>query len=320
MSNNEYNRTRRFIIVGSTIAAIFLILVPLFITSVHKIEQYEKGVVLTWGKVTRVADRGITFTVPIIQKMVVVNIEEINRETFGYRDTAEDEDIRSESYKITKDGKIVNVFYVVQYKIIDPVAWVMNPPIHEENRITVIRDIMESNMSNVINSMNVDDIMTIGKEQIQDQARLIMQNMFDNVKFGIHIDKIVIQETETPNAEVNEAFRAVNSALNERDTKILVAKREASKIVTQTEGNVARILNNAQSVADSKLYLVKGECDRIRAMAAQYNKNPNLTKKILYLDMIKQFLAKYGDNIVFVEENSNLNVLQLNSFLNSANN
>ena len=129
---------------------------------------------------------------------------------------------------------------------------------------------------------------------------------------SIKIEQIVIQETETPNADVNEAFRDVNSALNEKDSKILIAKKEASKTITQTDGEVATILNKAQSIADSKLYTVKGECDRIKALSAQYNANPTLTKRTLYLEMVKTFLSKYGSNIVIVEGNNNINVIPLN--------
>ena len=298
----------KLIIVG--IILIFVIL--LAILSIYKVDPAEQGVELTWGKVTDVTSQGIHFVWPIIQDVEIINTQKINRETFGFTDNDEERDIRLESYRVTKDGKIVNIFYVVQYKIAKPIDWVMNPPKKKDDRYRVIRDIMESNVSSVANEMTVDDIWTTGKEQLQNTAKTRMQNAFDKVKFGIKIEQIVIQETETPNADVNEAFRDVNSALNEKDSKILIAKKEASKTITQTDGEVATILNKAQSIADSKLYTVKGECDRIKALSAQYNANPTLTKRTLYLEMVKTFLSKYGSNIVIVEGNNNINVIPLN--------
>lgn len=298
----------KLIIVG--IILIFVIL--LAILSIYKVDPAEQGVELTWGKVTDVTSQGIHFVWPIIQDVEIINTQKINRETFGFTDNDEERDIRLESYRVTKDGKIVNIFYVVQYKIAKPIDWVMNPPKKKDDRYRVIRDIMESNVSSVANEMTVDDIWTTGKEQLQNTAKMRMQNAFDKVKFGIKIEQIVIQETETPNADVNEAFRDVNSALNEKDSKILIAKKEASKTITQTDGEVATILNKAQSIADSKLYTVKGECDRIKALSAQYNANPTLTKRTLYLEMVKTFLSKYGSNIVIVEGNNNINVIPLN--------
>lgn len=298
----------KLIIVG--IILIFVIL--LAILSIYKVDPAEQGVELTWGKVTDVTSQGIHFVWPIIQDVEIINTQKINRETFGFTDNDEERDIRLESYRVTKDGKIVNIFYVVQYKIAKPIDWVMNPPKKKDDKYRVIRDIMESNVSSVANEMTVDDIWTTGKEQLQNTAKTRMQNAFDKVKFGIKIEQIVIQETETPNADVNEAFRDVNSALNEKDSKILIAKKEASKTITQTDGEVATILNKAQSIADSKLYTVKGECDRIKALSAQYNANPTLTKRTLYLEMVKTFLSKYGSNIVIVEGNNNINVIPLN--------
>lgn len=298
----------KLIFVG--IILIFVIL--LAILSIYKVDPAEQGVELTWGKVTDVTSQGIHFVWPIIQDVEIINTQKINRETFGFTDNDEERDIRLESYRVTKDGKIVNIFYVVQYKIAKPIDWVMNPPKKKDDRYRVIRDIMESNVSSVANEMTVDDIWTTGKEQLQNTAKTRMQNAFDKVKFGIKIEQIVIQETETPNADVNEAFRDVNSALNEKDSKILIAKKEASKTITQTDGEVATILNKAQSIADSKLYTVKGECDRIKALSAQYNANPTLTKRTLYLEMVKAFLSKYGSNIVIVEGNNNINVIPLN--------
>lgn len=303
-----------FFVIFIVVALIFLAINLFF--SVYILDPAERGVETTWGAVTDVTGEGVHFVWPFIQDVHVINVEQINRETFGYSDEDEQKDIRMESYKVTKDGKVVNVFYVVQYKITDPVNWVMNPPKKENIRIQVIRDIMESNMSDIVNNKTVDDVWTTGKEQIQNEARIKMQEMFDSMKFGITIQQIVIQETETPNEEVNEAFRDVNSALSERDSKILVAKKEASKTITQTDGEIATILNKARSIADSKLYTVKGECDRINALSAQYNANPNLTKKTLYLEMVKQFLQKYGSNLVLIEGDNNINVLPINELFN----
>ena len=303
-------------IVSLALLIIFIIISCIF--SIYKVDPFENGVETTWGEVTNVTTQGIHFVWPFIQDVEVINIEKINRETFGYSDDNEQKDIRLESYKITKDGKVINVFYVVQYKITDPVSWVINPPKKSEIRRQVIRDIMESNMSDIVNNKTVDDVWTTGKEQIQNEARIKMQEMFDSMKFGITIQQIVIQETETPNEQVNEAFRDVNSALSERDSKILVAKKEASKTIIQTDGEIATILNKARSIADSKLYTVKGECDRIKALSVQYNTNRDLTKKTLYLEMVKQFLQKYGNNLVLIEGNNHINVLPINELFNSS--
>lgn len=305
---------KRIIFILSVMVAVFVVINMFF--SVYILDPAERGVETTWGAVTDVTGEGVHFVWPFIQDVHVINVEQINRETFGYSDEDEQKDIRMESYKVTKDGKVVNVFYVVQYKITDPVNWVMNPPKKENARIQVIRDIMESNMSDIVNNKTVDDVWTTGKEQIQNEARIKMQEMFDSMKFGITIQQIVIQETETPNEQVNEAFRDVNSALSERDSKILVAKKEASKTITQTDGEIATILNKARSIADSKLYTVKGECDRINALSTQYNANPNLTKKTLYLEMVKQFLQKYGSNLVLIEGENNINILPINELFN----
>lgn len=319
-SRNEEGESRvkksAFFVIFIAVALIFLVINLFF--SVYILDPAERGVETTWGAVTDVTGEGPHFVWPLIQDVHVINVEQINRETFGFSDSDEAKDIRLESYKVTKDGKVVNVFYVVQYKITNPVDWVMNPPKKKELRKQVIRDIMEANMSEVINNMTVDDVWTTGKEQIQNDARVKMQEMFDNMKFGITVQQIVIQETETPNEQVNEAFRDVNSALSERDSKILVAKKEASKTITQTDGEVATILNKAKSIADSKLYTVKGECDRIKALSVQYNTNRDLTKKTLYLEMVKQFLQKYGNNLVLIEGNNHINVLPINELFNSS--
>ena len=310
-TKGENPRTFRVPLKVPLLVILLIASVYVLVQGVYMVDSSERGVEMTWGEVTDVTSEGLHFVFPAVQKVQVVNVEKINRETFGYVDRDEGRDIKLESYKVTKDGKVVNVFYVFQYRITDPIKWVMNPPKSARERRVMLRDIVEANVSSVVNGMTVDDVWTTGKETVQSQAEERAQKIFDDLNFGIDVVQIVIQDTETPNVKVNNAFRDVNSALSEKDSKILMAKKEASKITTQTDGEVAKILNWAQSVADGKLYTVKGECERIEALSAQYNANPTLTKKVLYLDMVKSFLQKYGDNIVFIEGDNNINVLPL---------
>ena len=310
-TKGENPRTFRVPLKVPLLVILLIASVYVLVQGVYMVDSSERGVEMTWGEVTDVTSEGLHFVFPVVQKVQVVNVEKINRETFGYVDRDEGRDIKLESYKVTKDGKVVNVFYVFQYRITDPIKWVMNPPKSARERRVMLRDIVEANVSSVVNGMTVDDVWTTGKETVQSQAEERAQKIFDDLNFGINVVQIVIQDTETPNVKVNNAFRDVNSALSEKDSKILMAKKEASKITTQTDGEVAKILNQAQSVADGKLYTVKGECERIEALSAQYNANPTLTKKVLYLDMVKSFLQKYGDNIVFIEGDNNINVLPL---------
>lgn len=288
---------------SSILIGIFILIVVIIILSsiFYTVNTDEAGVVKTFGAYTKVTGPGIhaKWFWPI-QTVEKVSIEKINRIEVGFRSVGKDSagniiytDVPEEKMMITKDENIVEVEFIVQYIIRDPVAYLFNV----DNPIETIRKTSWSAMRTVIASNIVDDVLTIGKESIQNQTAHLIQSLLDRYNCGVKIVAVQLQDVDPPE-EVKSAFDEVQKAKEKMDQLVNEGKRYYNQVVLEAEGEAYKLIKEAEAYKIQKINLAKGEVSRFEKIYQQYIKEKNITKRQIYLDRMRELLTSINKYII----------------------
>ena len=205
-----------------TVVAIVLILVICASTCFYTVDDKQQAVVTTFGKVTDVTDAGVHFMIPFgIQQVKKVDVNVYQKIELGYSSDGHGYNVNeSESTMITGDYNIVNVDFFVEYKISDPVQYLYS----SNDPVLILRNLIQSQIRNVVGSSTVDAVLTDGKENIQLQVKDLVSQILEEYDIGLTLVDVKIQDAEPPTQEVLEAFKAVEPAKQQAETVINDAK------------------------------------------------------------------------------------------------
>jgi membrane protease subunit HflK len=294
------------IIIGIFIGIIIIIILS---SSFYTVNTDEAGVVKTFGAFSRITGPGIhTKWFWPIQTVEKVSVEKVNRIEIGFRTVGKDNagniiysDIPEEKTMVTRDENIVEVEFIVQYIVRDPSAYLFNV----DNPIETIRKTSWSAMRTVIAGNTVDDVLTIGKEAIQNQTKDLIQSVLDRYNCGVRVVAVQLQDVDPP-AQVKSAFDEAQKAKEKMDQLVNEGKRYYNQVVLEAQGEAYKILKEAEAYKIQKINLAKGEVSRFEEVYRQYVKEKNITKKQIYLDRMRSILA--GINKYIVDPSVNLNI------------
>ena len=187
-------------------AALFLVITSM--TCFYTVDDKQQAVVTTFGRVTDITDAGMHFKLPFgIQQVRKVDVNVYQKIELGYSTNYNgDYDVKtSESTMITGDYNIVNVDFFVEYKISDPVQYLYS----SDDPELILRNLIQSQVRNVVGSSDVDSVLTNGKENIQMQVKELVSQILAEYDIGLSLVDVRIQDSEPPTQEVIEAFKAV---------------------------------------------------------------------------------------------------------------
>lgn len=299
------------------IAAVIIIVgLSLLSTCWYTINDTEQGVVLTFGKVTGYADAGIHFKLPFgIQwvEKVAVNVYqkiELGYRTDDYHSTSY-EVIENESKMITGDFNIVNVDFFVEYRISDPKKYLYNSLQPE----IVLKNLVQSQIRNVIGSSEVDNILTTGKAEIQIRVMELVTMILEEYDIGLRLTDIKIQDSEPPTYEVIEAFKAVESAKQGAATVINQAKAYQNAQLPLARSNADKLIQNAEYLKQKRINEATQQVVMFNAMYDEYVLNPDITKIRMYYEMIKEALPGVKLYIDTTDGQSTQMLLPLDNFI-----
>ena len=199
-----------------TVAVVLALLIGVG-TCFYTIDDKQQGVVTTFGKVTDITDAGVHFMLPFgIQQVRKVDVNVYQKIELGYStDPYGDYMVNEkESTMITGDYNIVNVDFFVEYKISDPVQYLYS----SNNPELILRNLIQSQVRNVVGSSTVDSVLTDGKENIQRQVKELVTQILEEYEIGLTLVDVKIQDSEPPTQEVIEAFKAVETAKQQAET------------------------------------------------------------------------------------------------------
>jgi len=215
------------------------------------------------------------------------------REEFGYRSksgapNAEVEEHPEEKRMLTSDENLVDVDFVVQYRIGDVRDWLLN--FRPEEREAVIRDAARSVVRAVVAQNPIDQVLT-ARGLIHDTVREELQATLDSYRAGVRVENIQLQDVAAPEP-VREAFADVTSAQQDRERAVLEAQGYADKVVPEAKGRSEEAVNLAHAYHEKRILEAQGETASFQAVLGEYKKAPEVTRQRLYLETLEAILPK----------------------------
>ena len=238
---------------GRTLLVIWLaiVLVALAGTCFYTVDDKQQAVVTTFGKVTDVTDAGVHFKLPFgIQRVQKVDVNVYQKIELGYSSDGYAYNVNEkESTMITGDYNIVNVDFFVEYKISDPVQYLFSSNQPE----LILRNLIQSQIRNVVGSSTVDAVLTDGKENIQMQVKDLVSNILEEYDIGLTLVDVKIQDAEPPTQDVIEAFKAVETAKQQAETVINDAKAYQNAQLPLAQAQADKLIQNAEYLKQKRV-------------------------------------------------------------------
>ena len=288
MGGNTYMREKRntenspakivTIIIIAVIAAILLF------NSTYQIKEQEQAVLITLGKAKAVTNSGLHFKIPLIQQVKKVNTT-IQGFAIGYS-TDSNEYAEDESLMITSDYNFVNVDFFIEYRFYDPVKAVYA----SQEPVRILRNVSQSCIRTVIGSYPVDDVLTTGKNEIQVAIKEMITERLEEQDIGIQLVNITIQDSEPPTIEVMEAFKAVETAKQGKDTALNNANKYRNEQLPQAQSRADKITKDAEAQKAERINEATAQVSRFNAMYQEYIKNPAITKQRMFFETMEEVL------------------------------
>ena len=290
-----------------------VVLIGIF-TSFYTVDDKQQAVVTTFGKVTDITDPGLHFKAPFgIQQAHKVDVNVYQKIELGYvTDTnGKTATVEDESSMITGDYNIVNVDFFVEYKISDPVQYLFSA----NDPALILKNLIQSQVRNVVGSSTVDAVLTDGKENIQQQVRELVSEILSDYDVGLTLIDVRIQDAEPPTSAVVEAFKAVETAKQNAEAVVNDAKAYQNAKLPEAQAQADKLLQNAQYLKQKRINEAMETVAMFNAMYEEYSQNPNITKSRMYYEAISQILPGVKVYINTGDSNSMNMLLPLESIV-----
>ena len=285
---------------------IFVMIVVLLIllgtkSLIYSIGPDEVGVIQRFGKFIGLSSPGLHAKIPFgIDRVTPIKVEKVFKAEFGFktvepgvRTTYSSGNYRDESLMLTGDLNILDVRWIVQFKIKDPVKLLFATRRPEDN----IHDISEVVMRRFVGDYSVDEVLTTKREEIDDLAQQEIQRILDNYNVGVHIVTVKLLDVNPPE-KVKSAFNEVNEAKQEKEKMINQAWEAYNKVIPKAKGTAEKTIREAEGYALDKINRAKGESERFLATLGEYKKSPEITRKRLYLETLAEGLPKAKEKYI----------------------
>ena len=308
----KFKQYKKHILVG--VAALVVLIGVL--TCVYTVDDKQQAVVTTFGKVTDVTGAGLHFKAPFgIQQVRKVDVNVYQKIELGYNSET-GEVSTTESMMITGDYNIVNVDFFVEYKISDPVQYLYSSNAPE----LILRNLIQSQVRNVVGSSTVDSVLTDGKENIQMQVKELVTKILEEYDVGLTLVDVRIQDAEPPTQEVIEAFKAVETAKQQKETVINDANAYKNAQLPKAEAEADKLTQNAEYLKEKRINEAKEQLAMFTAMYEEYKLNPDVTKSRMYYEAISKIFPDLKIYINTGDSGSMNMLLPLDSLVNGGTN
>ncbi len=276
---------------GAAAAKIVLALVVLAVlagNSYYSIQEEEQAVVCTFGSPKAVTTPGLHFKIPFIQTVTKVNTT-IQGFNIGYRDGTDDDPTNDEiedALMITSDYNFIYVDFYAEYRVTDPVKALYA----SENPALILKNIAQNCIRTTIGSYSVDSVLTTGKNEIQSNIKQMILDKLEAYDIGIQLVNITIQDATPPTAEVENAFKEVETAKQGKETALNNANKYRNEQIPNAEAEADKILQDAEAKKQERINEANGQAARFNSMYQEYAKYPEVTKKRMFYEAIEDVL------------------------------
>lgn len=293
-----FNKTYEYLVIIITLVLILIII----IANIFIVGPSEEAIVLRLGKLNRTLDSGIHVKIPLIEEKFIVPVKIVQEIKFGFlmspNDFRKNDNSGDESMIITGDLNIINIEWLVQYKIRDPYSFKFKV----EDPETTIKDIAKSSMNRLIGDNTIFEIINDNRVGVTEGVKSSMNEIIDNYNLGIDVVQVQIRNALPPKGKVYEAFEDVNIAIQDKNKYINEGKKEFNQIVPKIKGEALKVIEEARGYKESRINNALADTEIFNAILDAYLKNPDITKERLYNETMKEILEN-KDNIELIDKN-----------------
>jgi membrane protease subunit HflK len=302
----KFSKTLLFLILA-------IVIVAYLSSGIFVVAPDEQGVIRRFGKFARIESSGLNYHLPYpIETVVTPAVTQVKRIEIGFRSIINDQSTRyqeipDEALMLTGDENIVSADAIVQYKIKDPVSYLFNIILPEET----VRNAAEATLRQVIGERKIDDALTVGKYEIQEETKKLLQNLLDSYKSGIFVVAVQLQDVNPPK-EVQEAFKDVASAKEDKSKYINQAQGYENDLIPKARGEAVKMTKEAEGYKIERIKKAEGETEKFNKILTEYKKGQYVTQARLYVETMEEIFPNVNKIIVDLKENQSLiNLLPL---------
>jgi len=263
-------------------------------SSFYMVDQKEEAVVLRFGQINRTAGPGLHFKLPFgLEQNINVPTQRIFKEEFGFR--SERPGVRTEfsrgnfsdeSIMLTGDLNILDVKWIIQYRITDPHRFLFQV----ENPRQTIRDISQSVINQLVGDRTIFDVIGNERAAIETLGQEAMNQYFKQYQMGVRVTTVKLQNVVPPAGRVQDAFEDVNKAIQDRNRLINEGKEAYNNAIPRARGQAQQVLQQAEGYAVERVNRAKGDIARFQAVLEEYRKNPAITRSRIYYEIMEHLL------------------------------
>jgi len=274
----------------------------------YRVQPGEQGVELLFGKFVKHTTPGLNYWFPgPIGEVLKPNVERTNTVTVGFREISQTRrgrgvggrDVPQESLMLTGDQNIVDIDFVVQWRIKNAADFLFNIRDPEGT----IKIAAESAMREIIGQTPLEGATTGKRQQVQQKSRELLQQILDLYGAGVSIAEIQLQKADPP-AEVIDAFHDVQRARQDQERSINEAQAYKNDIVPKAKGKAQTIIQAASAYKEKVTMEADGEAKRFLSVYETYKVAKDVTTRRLYLERMQQVLKDAEKVIIDVGEGS----------------
>ena len=258
-------------------------------TCFYTVDDKQQAVVTTFGKVTDITDAGVHFKLPFgIQQEYKVDVNVYQKIELGYSTDSHGNYVtqKEESSMITGDYNIVNVDFFVEYKVSNPERYLFSSDAPE----LILKNLIQSQVRNVVGSSTVDSVLTDGKENIQMQVKNLVTDILNEYDIGLTLVDVRIQDAEPPTHDVVEAFKAVETAKQKAETVVNDALAYQNAKLPDAQAQADKLIQNAEYLKQKRINEAIEQVAMFEAMYIEYAQNPGITRSRMYYEAISNIL------------------------------
>ena len=276
----------------------------------YTIKPGEVGIVLRFGQFHRTTTPGLHFKIPYVEEMTKVDVESVRKEEFGFRTRTatagaayDRKGFDMEALMLTGDKDVIEVAWIVQYKVSDPVLFLYKV----RDVAQIVRDASETVTRRIVGNMDFDYVLS-NREILAANARKELQGQLDRLESGVNVLTLQLLDINPPE-QVKPAFNEVNIA--DQDMKRLVNEAEETynRVIPKARGSAKQIVEEARGYAVERINRANGETNRFQAIVKEYEGAEEVTRQRLYLEAMQEILPQVDQ--VYVVDASQQNILPL---------
>jgi modulator of FtsH protease HflK len=282
---------------------LFIFLSAMLWTSYYTVAAESQGVVLRFGKFLATVEPGLHFKMPLGIDVVTVlpTRRQLKMEFgFGTANTTNPDQVgdspESEKSMVTGDLNAALVEWIVQYRIVEPKSYLFDV----RNPGQTLRDISEAVMREVVGDRTVDEVITVGRQDIEVSALARFQEMVKRYALGVTVDQVQLKNVNPPQP-VQASFNEVNKAQQDRENQINLANGEYNQVIPKAKGEAEQSISTAEGYKAKRINEAEGDVAAFSAVLAQYTKSPEITRARIYLETMGDVLPQAGQKIIVDE-------------------